>query len=194
MVGDIWNNIPNFEYRETCPTCQTTGSMEHILTQCAAGPNRIIWTLAREAWPDHGDPWPEIDIGLILGIGCLNGPRDDDQQPGAHPRRDPRNRARDKGKTRLLQILVSESAHLIWVLRCERIIHEDDHSDEEIKARWRRKINERLTCDRITTTKTVRNKTYTNLIKNTWRQTLQKTQDLPVNWITNREVLVGSGR
>jgi ribonuclease HI len=191
MVGDVWNHIPNYEHRATCPTCNTTESMHHILTRCATRANRTIWSLAKRAWPHRDDQWPAISMGLILGIGSLNATNHD--RPQDQHERNPRSPA-SQGKTRLLQILISESAHLIWVLRCERIIHEDDHTKEEITARWLRKINERLTCDRITATKIVRNKTYTNLIKNTWRRTLQKSQDLPVNWINNREVLVGSGR
>ena len=54
--------------------------MEHILTQCATRANRIIWTLAKEAWPHHHNPWPLISIGLILGIGCLNAPQDENPQ------------------------------------------------------------------------------------------------------------------
>ena len=81
-----------------------------------------------------------INMELILGIGCLNTPQNDAQQ--AQPRRNPHARAREKGKTRLLQILVPESAHLIWALRCERIVHEEIYPDEEIKARWLRKISE----------------------------------------------------
>jgi ribonuclease HI len=191
MVGDVWNHIPNYEYRETCPTCNTTESMEHILTRCNENANRIIWTLAKETWPHHDKPWPEIDIGLILGTGCLNTTNDDNRQNHIE---DQQIEESQKGPTRLLQILISESAHLIWVLRCERIIREEIHSENEIKARWLRKINERLTCDRITATKIVRDKTYTNLIKNTWKKAIQRQRDLPLNWLNDREVLVGSGR
>ena len=191
MVGDVWNHIPNFEYRETCPTCNTTESMEHILTQCNANTNRIIWRLAEETWPHHDMQWPEINIGLIIGIGCLNTPVNNDPQEQVENLRTLTAR---KGSTRLLQILISESAHLIWVLRCERIIHEEIHSDNEIRTRWLRKINERLTCDRIVATKIVRDKTYTKMVKQTWRKAIQRQNDLPVNWFTNREVLVGSGR
>ena len=192
MVGDVWNHIPNYTHRETCLTCLTTESMEHILTQCDARPNRIIWDLAKATWPHQDMPWPEINIGLILGIGCLNAQRADDQQN--QNRENPRTAAQQKGKTRLLQILVSESAHLIWVLRCERIIHDRPHTDSEIKSQWLGKINERLARDKITATKIVRSKTYTNLIKNTWKHALRKNRDIPVDWINDREVLVGSGR
>ena len=192
MVGETWNHIPNFEHREFCPTCNTTESMEHILVNCNASTNRIIWDLARETWPHLDEPWPVISIGLTLGIGCLNTPHDARQED--HAGGDPQSLALRKGKTRLLQILISESAHLIWVLRCERTIQENNHSDKEIKARWLRKINERLTCDRIITTKIKRDKRHITIAKNTWRHALQKHRVLPDNWLSNREVLVGSGR
>ena len=51
-----------------------------------------------------------------------------------------------------------------------------------------------LACDNIITMKIVQNKTYTNLIKNMWKHALRKHRDIPVNWINDREVLVGSGR
>jgi hypothetical protein len=117
MVGDVWNHIPNFEFRETCPTCNTTESMEHILTQCNANANRIIWNLAERTWPHQDTPWPDIDIGLILGIGCLNTPINDEEHDPIG--RNNRTAATQKGPICLMQILISESAHLIWVLRCE---------------------------------------------------------------------------
>lgn len=161
MVGDVWNHIPTYEYRETCQTCDTMESMTHILTQCAARSNQIVWSLAKEAWPHRDNSWPPITIGLILGIGCLNSPRHENPQDQIDQQRiNPRTRATAKGKTHLLQILISESAHLIWVLRCERTICGDNHTDAEIKARWLRKINERLTGNRITATKIIRNKTH----------------------------------
>lgn len=191
MVGEVWSHIPNYEYRKYCPMCNSTKSMDHILTQCAGRANYIIWHLAKRTWPHREIPWPEINIGLILGVGCLNATKD--INPKDQAEKNPRTTAIWKGMTRLLQILISESAHLIWVLRCERIIHDDNHTDNEIKVRWLRKINEQLTCDRITATKIEWNKTHTNLIKNTWKKILQKYHDLPVNWMNIREVLMGSG-
>jgi len=113
-----------------------------------------------------------------MGIGCLNATRDKDSQDPI--RRHPCTIAIKKGNTRLLQILISESAHLIWVLRCERI-QGKTHSDDEIRTRWLRKINERLTCDWIAAMEIVRNKTYTKLIKNTWKKALQRHRNLQVN-------------
>jgi len=40
----------------------------------------------------------------------------------------------------LLQILITELIHLIWVLRCERV-QERTHSESETQARWFQAIN-----------------------------------------------------
>ena len=58
----------------------------------------------------------------------------------------------DAAKNRPFRILMTESAHLIWVLRCERrITNEDDprnsHTEEIVKKRWHKKINERMQID-----------------------------------------------
>ena len=60
--------------------------------------------------------------------------------------------AKHRGATRLLQILISEAAHLIWVLRCERVIQVKIHNRDEIRLRWHKAINRRLTKDKINAT------------------------------------------
>ncbi|KAI9462751.1 hypothetical protein F5148DRAFT_954742, partial [Russula earlei] len=57
------------------------------------------------------------------------------------------------GPTRLLQILISESAHLTWILRCESVIQGLQHGRALIATRWRNAINRRLTTDKLMTTK-----------------------------------------
>jgi hypothetical protein len=109
-----------------------------------------------------------------------------------------------RGAKRLLQILISEAAHLIWVLRCERVIVDDSdenqaeeqiprrtHTNTEIKSRWLKAINTRLIEDKITATKVKRDKTSTLKVKETWELLLKKSAELPHNWVHNREVLVG---
>jgi len=93
--------------------------------------------------------------------------------------------------TRLFQILLSESAYLIWVLRCERVIQEKTITNREIKARWYRAINDRLTIDKVTATKIIRTKEFTKLVEGTWEPILRKGMELPVNWLQCCEVLVG---
>ena len=94
-------------------------------------------------------------------------------------------------ETRLLQILLSESAYLIWVLRCERAIQGMRHTENEIKRWWLQAINKRLTNDKITATQIKREDRFTNLVVNTWEQALNKEWELPINWIHDSEVLVG---
>ena len=96
-----------------------------------------------------------------------------------------------RGASRLLQITISEAAHLIWVLRCERVIQEKTHTPEEIEARWYKAVNRRLTDDKITATIIKRETQFTQLVEATWECALRKFSDLPDMWISNREVLVG---
>jgi hypothetical protein len=96
------------------------------------------------------------------------------------------------GATRLLRILVSESAYLIWTLRCEHVIWEKTHSRLEIKKKWTQAINRRLTEDKIIATKVKRDIAHIRKGKNTWEAVLGKTEELPDGWIYLREVLVGT--
>ena len=69
---------------------------------------------------------------------------------------------KERAMLRLLQIILSEAVHLIWVLRCERVIQEKTLNGQGVTKRWNRAINERLTTDRITAQKK-RNKNFTQL-------------------------------
>jgi len=160
--------------------------MSHILTQCKEKNTRVIWHLVKNLWPHRNTPWPEISLGMILGCGGIhlrpNRPRRNDQQRG---------KATLQGPTRLLQILLSESAYLIWTLRCERVIQEKPLSEGEIRRRWYCTINERLTIDKVTATQIKRNNKYMKLITGTWEPILRKEGEIPVNWLQCGEVLVG---
>ncbi|KAH9961306.1 hypothetical protein BC827DRAFT_1203751 [Russula dissimulans] len=87
--------------------------------------------------------------------------------------------------------MISETAHLIWVLRCKRNTQEKRNPIEEIRARWLKAINARLTNDKITATKVKRDKNFSRLAENTWEQVLRKEGDIPENWLFHCEVLVG---
>jgi hypothetical protein len=77
--------------------------------------SKTVHGLAKNQWPHKNIPWPNISLGTILGCGCLPAKEHNAQQPENAPKL-------NKGATKLLHILLSESAHLIWVLRCERVI------------------------------------------------------------------------
>ena len=157
--------------------------------ECNSPIRRTVWNLARRTWPHAPRLWPNIKLGTILGVGCLTIPRE--QIPGEIAGRPPHPTPKERATTRLLQILISEAAHLIWVLRCERVIQEKNITEQEIRKRWERAINDRLTTDRIATYKTKRDKNFTKLAMNTWRKLLKQHGTLPENWFQNREVLVG---
>jgi hypothetical protein len=91
-----------------------------------------------------------------------------------------------------MKILITETAHLIWATRCERVIQGKEHSEAEITKRWYRAINNRLAEDKIIATKIKRGKLTTRLVTGTWKKLIQKTRGtLPDNWLYRREVLVG---
>lgn len=125
--GPYWRNIPEYEHWGTCPICHEDESMAHILTECRAPGQKEIWDLAKQLWQQTPIPWPRISYGSILACGLTNF-KD------------------NKGNTltglnHLFRILISESAYLIWKIRCEhRIEREDDptkqHSHREIHNRW----------------------------------------------------------
>ena len=186
ITGKRWRDFQGLEDREICATCNTTNDMSHILTRCQEQMTQLIWTLAKDLWPHRSPPWPEIHLGTILGCGYINAiPRDEQQ----NEQRERKNTY--QGLSQLLQILISEAAYLVWVLRCERVIQGKHLSENEIRNRWLRNINKRLTNDKITATRIRRDDGFTNLVVNTWEPTLEKERALPPNWIKHSEVLVG---
>ena len=188
-IGEYWNRIPDIAERSICSTCRTTESMSHILSHCRSDPNKIIWDLAKTTWPHNDLPWPGNDLGTILGCGCITAQKAANQNQNNNQNT---SNAHLRGATCLLHILISESAFLIWVLRCERVIHEKIHSHQEIKSKWLHVINERLTEDKINATQIKRNKGFTKLVVDTWEKVLEKEGALPNAWTNRREVLVGS--
>ena len=182
--GSYWDNIPNHEQRAKCPVCQTEESMEHILTECDAPGQRIIWKLAEALWAMKFTGWPQMKYGIILGGGLANF-----KTPGGKP---------DTGKNRLFQVLVSESTFLIWKIRCERRFQRRDdaemfHSRQEVHNRWVAAINKRLIQDCLSTNKRRygRKATGMHIVSQTWRGVLHDQRNLPEDWIQQAGVLVG---
>lgn len=194
-IGHFWSNIPSYETRGQCNRCQTTEDMSHILITCTTGTASQVWHLAQNAWPHAPEFWPNISLGIILAGGSIATPEEDETPQDDDESEDDQERAQKKsdkrGRDRLLQILISEAAHLIWVTRCERVINERSHAEEEIKMRWLKAINLRLTEDKIIATKIRRAKTSIKLVKSTWAKVLQRQGPIPRDWIHQREVLVG---
>ncbi|RDX56699.1 ribonuclease H-like protein [Lentinus brumalis] len=118
-VGQYWRNIPQCEHRATCDACGVEESMEHILTECDAPGQRIIWQLAWTMLERAGLKLPDVSYGLILGAPASSLNENFTTNPSA-------------GTNRLYRIVLTESAYLIWTLRCERVIQLENDPE-----RWR---------------------------------------------------------
>ncbi len=106
-VGEYWSHIPGYEIRATCGVCGVEDSMEHILFECTAPGQDIVWKMVRGAIQMTGCTAPSLSIGMVVAA------------PGIIVKRPHGERAR--GPSRLAKILITEAAHLVWRLRCQRI-------------------------------------------------------------------------
>ncbi|OJT08964.1 Transposon TX1 uncharacterized 149 kDa protein [Trametes pubescens] len=139
MVGRHWqrpNMSDELQARATCKVCGELESMEHILMECRAAGRETIWQLLKVLWESAGYEWTPLTIGTILGVACTpfttgNGERKSWQE-------------------KLWMTLCSESAYLVWKLRCERVIQNDgmQFTTPEVKQRWYATINRRLNLER----------------------------------------------
>ena len=186
-IGRYWLNVPTLEERCFCTTCKSDESMDHILTECEHPTRTLIWERAKKTWPHGENTWPRIAFGTIIGCNTLTIKTMQKEKDREGQTR--LVKCHDPGATRLLKIIISESAYLIWTLRCERTIRGKEHTDKEVEAAWLRVINRRLSEDKTTATKVLRREQHTNLVKNTWDRALYKRHsNLPDDWI-NRNVV-----
>jgi hypothetical protein len=139
-IRKYWENIPEHEHHSLCPICNVEESIEHILLECNSAGPKAVWDLAKDLLEQKQMTWPHVRYGTILGC-CIA------RQKEQHSK---------GGTNRLFRIVVTESAHLIWKLRCERRIARGDdpdrqHSIDKIHNRWLSAMNQRLTMDRLLT-------------------------------------------
>lgn len=131
-AGKEWGSNPE---RALCPKYQCTESPSHILTECPATGQKQIWELASELLSAKGLVWPKSPtLGNILSCGLPAKPK------------------ASKEENRLLTIVVSESAWLIWALHCRWVIEDEGRTEKEISAQeakntWTKMINAKLTLD-----------------------------------------------
>jgi len=182
-IGDYWTNIDNYGHRANCEKCGTTEDLEHILLRCDILGQGIIWKNVKNLWLKKHETWPELlNIGRITGCGLI----EFTGQRGKVLR----------GESRAYKILMSESAHLIWKLRCERV-HNGKPENEwpkeaEIHNRWLAAINTRLILDRSSTNRKYGKKAIKQgIVLSTWKKMLKNEKNLPENWLKSPGVLVG---
>jgi len=186
--GKYWRNIPTCEERGLCQVCdRVEESMEHVLTECPATGQAKIWKLAEELWTLRGLPWTTPKFGTILGCGL------------AAYQSEEGNRELT-GANRLYAILISESAHLIWRIRCKWKISEGAEpdkilSDDAVRTMWLKTINRRLQIEMLQTDKyRYGSKALkSTLVEKTWWGVLQNQELLNDDWLKGTGVLVGIG-
>ncbi|KZV92804.1 hypothetical protein EXIGLDRAFT_613889 [Exidia glandulosa HHB12029] len=185
-IGNYFTGMPApwCEYA-ICPMCNTTEDLQHILFDCTSNEATNVWNLASDFMANRTDQWPPLDVGSVLGGPLLQFSNDGGQQ---------------RGLTRVMRIVITESAFLIWKIRCERRIEHEDDADaapsvEEITGRWYAMINSRVAHDRhLTNKRRYRRKALDeNLVLDTWDGLLELPENVPANWIRHPGVLVGRG-
>ncbi|KAF9058189.1 hypothetical protein BJ165DRAFT_1412160 [Panaeolus papilionaceus] len=162
-IGEYWSNKTNYEHRGRCRLCDTTETMDHILTECRGSGQEIAWKLAKAVLRKRDLNWKTPSLGQMLGQGYEN--------PG---RKISKKR---RGLQRLKRIVITETMHLIWKLRYPDKLH----GKEKLL---------KIDC-LLTNRKKYGNKALSRgLVKDTWAGTLENEINLVEDW-TKPGVLVG---
>ncbi len=186
MVGTHWlrPSMPiEKQQRAICLTCGERESMTHILLECKANGQNAIWRLLERTWSLTGMEWYQPSWGSILGAGCAVFK----SEAGS----------RKTATESLWCILCTEAVHLVWKLRCERVIQREgkEFSEEEVKNRFYATMNSRLNLDRRTAAKARGKRALKpSEVDRIWRPILENSGSLPVKWVVDYGVLVGIER
>ena len=182
-VGHFWMNIPGYEDHAICGFCGGTESMEHILMHCEAPGCAIVWELVLSTIETKCGIRLDLTYGVLLAAPAtsLSGKLE----------------KRNAGADRLAKILLTESAHLIWTLQCERVIQwaEEDgrtHAPDKITRMWTQRISKRIRMDQLSTSPRWQKKAIPpDRVLRTWAGVLRDENALPPDWIRVPGVLVG---
>ncbi|KAF9018689.1 hypothetical protein BDZ89DRAFT_959830 [Hymenopellis radicata] len=182
-VGSQWLHFrQEYHERAFCKHCPgEVESLDHILTKCKSPGQAEVWELAKHVLEDRMIPWREPSIAAILSSPMPVFKDWDDK--------------RETGKERLYRIIMTSSAQVIWNSRCERIIEygNAEFTANQIKNRWKKKINRRLELDCLMTRKRFGKKAIPKKhVINTWKGSLKDEYDLPEDWTEVSGVLVGT--
>lgn len=168
--------------RAICKKCKVLESMEHILFECSEPGSSEVWDLLREACERAGLEWKRPSWGTTLGAACARFTKSDG--------------SRATLSEKLWTILWTESAYLVWKLRCERVIQNEgkQFTGIEVRNRWYAAMNRRLTLDRRTAAMRLGKKGLNvEEVQGIWTPVVGNKEALPANWVVNSGVLVGIG-
>jgi hypothetical protein len=160
-------------------------SLDHILQDCSAPGQKLIWKLAKKLWETNSrrNAWKQPSTGLVIACGTATFGR-------------PRESQRANGEDRLFRILIAESAHLIWKIRCNRVINNENRGDSNKKVlnRWLRVMNDRMKLDlRLTHKRYGKKGIPLQLAQDTWGKVVTDNSKPIKTWVINSEGLVSIG-
>ncbi|KAI0670963.1 hypothetical protein C8Q78DRAFT_1069673 [Trametes maxima] len=182
-IGEYWEKIEGYEHRGQCSHCGVTENLEHIMLECDAPGQKEVWDAVRAMVRKKNDKQWNISIGSLLAIPTMSSW--------------PPSKKGSKWDARFVRILFTESAHLIWKMRCERVIeHGGDpgkyHARREIRARWLSAINGRLKMDQnVAHPRVKKGRIKPQIVHETWKGVLEDEGALPPDWYLLKGVLVG---
>lgn len=97
-----WKNIQDYEDRAKCLKCRVEKSMDHILTECEASGQGLIWNFVALVYRKRNLTLTKPSLGDILG--CTIAGRDNNK---------------NTRKRRFEAIVMLEATYMIWKARCK---------------------------------------------------------------------------
>ncbi|TFK80037.1 ribonuclease H-like protein [Polyporus arcularius HHB13444] len=186
MIGSHWlrtNMSAELQERATCRICGECEMMTHIIFDCEARGQAIVWKLLEMTWRLTGAKWYEPCWGTAFGAACAVFSTSDG--------------ARKPATESLWCILCTEAVHLIWKLRCERVIQRDgeEFTETEVTNRYYAAMDARLSIDRRTAAIMKGKRALKPQdVERIWQPVIDRAADLPPKWVVNSGVLVGIKR
>ncbi|TFK95021.1 ribonuclease H-like protein [Polyporus arcularius HHB13444] len=187
MIGSQWlrpNMSDELRGRALCAICGECETMSHIILECNAVGQETIWKLVQEIWSHTKAEWKPPSWGSILGSACAVFKTAEG--------------GRRSATENLWCILCTEAAHLVWKLRCERVIQNEgvNFSESEVTNRLYAALQSRLELDRRTAAiaKGGKKALKPQEVEQIWLPILEKSELLPPKWVVNNGVLVGIKR
>lgn len=186
MIGTHWlrpNMSAELQERALCRVCGECESMSHIVLECDAVGQGLIWKLLRQTWLLTKAEWFEPCWGTTFGAACAvfrsaNG-------------------SRRTALEHLWCILTTEALHLIWKMRCERVIQKEgaEFTEQEVTNRFYVTLDSRLNLDRRTAAVAKGKRSIKPCdVERIWKPIIENVEALPPKWVVNSGVLVGIRR
>ncbi len=141
MIGTHWlrpNMSAELHEQAICKVCGECETITHIIFECRAIGQGLIWDLLQSTWVLTGTAWNEPIWGSTFGTACA---------VFATP-----EGTRRTSIENLWTNLCTEALHLIWKLRCERVIKNEgeEFTRNEVTNQYFSTMDSRLSLDRRT--------------------------------------------